>query len=128
MNEINDEIKIEKFQAFYKWLKEDGLIPRRSERILKKTIFRNLLGCHEMTMENFQDFLEEEKTKVKSNFEEFYGKKIRYFDKQVGILMQEIVLIEALENQQGLKIYTEIGSLIVKGRDALKHLIEDAKQ
>lgn len=126
MKEINDEIKVEKFEAFYQWLKEDGLVAKRSERLLKKRIFRNLLGNEEMTMENFEDFLEDEQTKNRDNFEEFYSKKIRFFDKQVGVLTEEIVLIEKLEN--GLKIYTEIGSLIVKERDVLKHLIEDAKQ
>ena len=126
MKEINDEIKVEKFEAFYQWLKEDGLVAKRSERLLKKRIFRNLLGNEEMTIENFEDFLEDEQTKNRDNFEEFYSKKIRFFDKQVGVLTEEIVLIEKLEN--GLKIYTEIGSIIVKGRDALKHLIEDVKQ
>lgn len=124
MKEINDEIKIEKFQAFYEWLKEDGLVARRSERMLKKRIFRNLLGGEEMTMENFQDFLKEEITKPKDNFEAFYGKKIRYPDKQVGILIQEILLIEKLENQQGLKIYTEIGSLMVKDQQELLNIME----
>lgn len=125
MKEISDAIKIEKFEAFFQWLKEDGLVAKRSERLLKKRIFRNLLGNEEMTMENFEDFLEEEQTKNRDNFEEFYSKKIRFFDEQVGVLTAEIVLIEKLEN--GLKIYTEIGSIIVKGKDALKHLIEDTK-
>lgn len=127
MKEISDEIKIEKFENFYQWLKEDGLVARRSERMLKKRIFRNLLGNEEMTMENFEDFLEEKQMKSKENFEELYGKKIRYFDKQVGILLQEIILIEKLENQH-LKIYTEIGSIVVKNRDELKYIIEEAQQ
>ena len=62
---INDEIKIEKFEDFYKWLKEDGLVAKRSERLLKKRIFRNLLGGEEMTIENFEDFLEDEEEKMK---------------------------------------------------------------
>ena len=33
MKEINDEIKLEKFEAFYQWLKEDGLVAKRSERL-----------------------------------------------------------------------------------------------
>lgn len=65
MKEISDDIKTEKFEAFYQWLKEDGLVARRSERMLRKRIFRNLLGNEEMTMENFEDFLIEEKKKKK---------------------------------------------------------------
>lgn len=122
MKEINDEIKVEKFEAFYQWLKEDGLVAKRSERLLKKRIFRNLLGNEEMTMENFEDFLEDEQTKNRDNFEEFYGKKMRFIDKQVGVLTEEIVLIEKLEN--GLKIYTEIGSLMVKDQQELLNIME----
>ena len=126
MKEISDEIKIEKFEDFYQWLKEDGLVARRSERMLKKRIFRNLLGNEEMTMENFEDFWEEEQTKKRDSFEEFYGKKIRYLDDRVGILIEKIVLVEKLESQKGLKVYTEIGSIVVKNRDELKHIIEEA--
>jgi len=50
------EIKKKVFDDFIKWLKLDGLRPRKSERIWKKTILRNLLNDDEMTLENYKDY------------------------------------------------------------------------
>lgn len=122
MKEINDEIKIEKFENFYQWLKEDGLVARRSERMLKKRIFRNLLGNEEMTMENFEDFLEDEETKKRKKeiFEnnKFVGKRILTTN---GTLIIESVF----ENQGGIQvIYTDGNHSIFENIESL----EEAQQ
>ena len=55
---IDDKIqKIELFEKFYEWLKSDGLVPTKSERLHKKKIFASLLSDNKMTIENFNDFL-----------------------------------------------------------------------
>lgn len=56
---VDENQKIELFDKFYTWLKEDGLKPKRSERLHKKKIFASLLANDEMTIENFKDFLED---------------------------------------------------------------------
>ena len=93
MKAISDEIKIEKFEKFYQFLKEDGLVARRSERMLKKRIFRNLLGNEEMTMENFEDFLEDEEK-----------------------ILQKLRTKEILENNNliGKRVLTANGFLIIE--------------
>lgn len=105
---INDEIKIEKFEAFFQWLKEDGLVARRSERMLKKRIFRNLLGNEEMTMENFEDFLEDEekilqKLRTKEILENIVGKRVLTAN---GLLIIET----AYEIDDGIKVAYQDGS------------------
>lgn len=40
---INENQKLELFEDFYAWLKNDGLRPKKSERLHKKKIFSNLL-------------------------------------------------------------------------------------
>ena len=52
------EIDRENLEQFYEWLKCDGLKPRKSERLWKKTILTNLLNDQKMTLDNFYDFLE----------------------------------------------------------------------
>lgn len=105
---INDEIKIEKFEAFFQWLKEDGLVARRSERMLKKRIFRNLLGNEEMTMENFEDFLEDEekilqKLRTKEILENIVGKRVLTAN---GLFIIETVY----EVDDGIKVVYQDGS------------------
>lgn len=115
MKEINDEIKIEKFENFYQWLKEDGLVARRSERMLKKRIFRNLLGNEEMTMENFEDFLEDEETKKRKKeiFENIVGKRI--------LTTNGNLIIESIfENQGGIQVnYTDGNCSIFENIESL---------
>ena len=52
---LNQKTKL--FDEFYEWLKEDGLKPKKSERLHKKTIFTALINNDHMTNENFKDFL-----------------------------------------------------------------------
>lgn len=51
------EISEELFDEFIKWLKMDGLTPRKSERLWKKTIFSRLRNGHQRTLENWNDFI-----------------------------------------------------------------------
>ena len=51
--------KIELFDKFYDWLKADGLKPKTSERLHRKKIFSSLLNNHQMTLDNFNDFIED---------------------------------------------------------------------
>uniref|UniRef100_UPI0040476F6D hypothetical protein n=1 Tax=Aliarcobacter sp. TaxID=2321116 RepID=UPI0040476F6D len=53
---ICEKTKIELFDDFYQWLKEDGLTPKRSERLHRKKIFASLLANDPMTVDNFIDF------------------------------------------------------------------------
>ncbi|RXJ77874.1 hypothetical protein CRV03_02570 [Arcobacter sp. F155] len=55
------EDKIELFDSFYAWLKEDGLKPYKSERLHRKAIFSNLINDEKLTLENFKDFLDYKK-------------------------------------------------------------------
>ena len=54
---------IEQFDQFIEWLKQDGLKPRRSERLWKKTIFTRLLNGDKKTIENWEDFMIYQSTK-----------------------------------------------------------------
>lgn len=122
MKEINDEIKVEKFENFFQWLKEDGLVARRSERMLKKRIFRNLLGNEEMTMENFEDFLEDEektlqKRRTKEILENIVGKRVLTAN---GLLIIETVY----EVDDGIKVVYQDGShSILKNIQDLKKVV-----
>ena len=50
------EISKNEFDLFIVWLKSDGLCPKKSERLWKKTIFSNLLHDDHKTVANFLDF------------------------------------------------------------------------
>lgn len=80
------EMKTELFNEFYIWLKDDGLVPRRSERLHKKKIFKNLINDDEMTLENFNDFLEHKK------INDLISKKVVY--NQINSTILEIKFIE----------------------------------
>ena len=56
---IDENQKIELFDKFYDWLKADGLKPKTSERLHRKKIFSSLLNNHQMTLDNFNDFIED---------------------------------------------------------------------
>lgn len=51
------EVSPEQFEQFIEWLKEDGLKPRKSERLWRKTIFARLLNYDKKTLENWEDFM-----------------------------------------------------------------------
>jgi hypothetical protein len=51
------EVSKELFEQFVFWLKQDGLRPRKSERLWKKTIFSRLMNNDKKTIENWEDFM-----------------------------------------------------------------------
>jgi len=55
--EYQNEFKNSKFESFYQFIKNDGLVPKKSERLHKKKIYSNLMNNQSMTLENFEDFL-----------------------------------------------------------------------
>ena len=68
-----DISKIE-FDSFIVWLKGDGLYPKKSERLWRKTIFANLLHDDPKTVDNFLDFKQEQIIKI------LLSSNIRYND------------------------------------------------
>ena len=60
------EISKETLEAFFKWLKDDGLPPKKSERLWRKTITKKLLNLDKMTIENYKDFLHTYKQKIEA--------------------------------------------------------------
>ena len=65
---IAENQKIELFEQFYNWLKLDGLVPKKSERLHRKKIFASLMANKEMTLDNFKDFLALKKEDEKKAF------------------------------------------------------------
>ncbi len=61
------EINKERLDAFFQWLINDGLAPRKSKRLWRKTITAKLLNKDKMTLDNYQDFLEDYKQKLESS-------------------------------------------------------------
>lgn len=57
------EVLPEQFDQFIEWLKQDGLKPRKSERLWQKTIFARLLNSDKKTIENWEDFMIDQNTK-----------------------------------------------------------------
>lgn len=57
------EVSLEQFNQFIEWLKQDGLKPRKSERLWRKTIFARLLNRDKKTIENWKDFMNDQNTK-----------------------------------------------------------------
>lgn len=59
------EISKEELDAFFQWLIDDGLAPKKSKRLWMKTITQKLLNGDKMTKENFNDFIQDHKEKLK---------------------------------------------------------------
>lgn len=53
----------EQFDQFIQWLKQDGIKPRKSERLWRKTILARLLNNDKKTIENWEDFMINHNTK-----------------------------------------------------------------
>lgn len=66
---IDENQKIELFNKFYNWLKDDGLQAKKSERLYRKKIFASLLANDQMTLDNFNDFLDDIKIQDIRNLE-----------------------------------------------------------
>lgn len=67
------EVSKELFEQFVFWLKQDGLFPRKSERLWKKTIFSRLINNDKKTIENWEDFMADLNFKAKKEmrFQDF---------------------------------------------------------
>lgn len=70
------EVSKELFDEFIQWLKLDGLKPKKSERLWKKTIFAHLLHDDKKTLDNWEDFMLENIVKqsekpIKFDFDEY---------------------------------------------------------
>lgn len=113
---IDENQKIELFDKFYVWLKEDGLKPKKSERLYKKKIFSSLLANDEMTLDNFKDFLEDG---IKNEVRELIGKEMVYKNKSFIISDVEIkqkdfyIIAENLRMKCTYEQLDEIKKLIV---------------
>lgn len=57
--------KVKLFDEFYNWLVADGLKAKKSERLHRKKIFASLIADNQMTLDNFNDFLEDKKNQFK---------------------------------------------------------------
>ena len=116
---ITENQKIELFEQFYNWLKLDGLVPRKSERLHRKKIFASLMANKKMTLDNFKDFLDFKKENEKRAFlrrienlesaQVFYENYYRYVSK-----------IEINQSLEEFKITT---SSFETGKE-IKHLIK----
>lgn len=57
--------KVKLFDEFYEWLKLDGLKAKKSERLHRKKIFASLIADNQMTLDNFNDFLQDKENQFK---------------------------------------------------------------
>ncbi|BAK72828.1 hypothetical protein [Arcobacter sp. L] len=89
---IDENQKIELFDKFYDWLKADGLKPKTSERLHRKTIFSSLLNNNQMTLDNFKDFLEDIKIQ---NIKNLQSQTINYQNQLFTI--DEVVVNKTFE-------------------------------
>ena len=89
---INENQKIELFDKFYEWLKADGLKPKTSERLHRKKIFSSLLNNHPMTLDNFNDFIEDCKIQDIKNLQ---NQTINYQNRL--FIINEVIINKNLE-------------------------------
>ncbi|MCG3661515.1 hypothetical protein [Aliarcobacter butzleri] len=62
---IAENQKVKLFDEFYNWLVADGLKAKKSERLHRKKIFASLLADNQMTLDNFNDFLQDKENQFK---------------------------------------------------------------
>lgn len=103
------EFKNSKFESFYQFLKNDGLVPKKSERLHKKKIYSNLLNNDQMTIENFQDFLELDR---KEEIKKLVGKYINFDD--LKSLINDITFIDS----KSFKVHTTERIIVIKFEDS----------
>jgi len=90
---------------FFEWLKCDGLKPKKSERLWRKTILKNLLNDHKMTLENYHDFLEEKEEKMTKTIT-----KINIDDFDYSIVINKTITIGKVERK--VNNYIEADSML----------------
>ena len=106
------EISKEKLEAFFEWLKKDGLPPKRSERLWRKTITAKLLHDDPITLSNYEDFLIDYNQKLetqKSNMVPFIDHKI-----MIGISLKRNnvlkVVHDAIDADSYIHLFFDDGS------------------
>jgi len=104
--EEEEKVDISKndFDTFIQWLIDDGIKAKKSERLWKKTILKNLLHDDKMTLENYYDFLEYQEEKMKEKTESHID-TFDYF-----ILIGKTIITQA--GKQKIKTYIEADSMI----------------
>ena len=103
------EFKNSKFESFYQFLKNDGLGAVKSERLHKKKIYSNLLNNDQMTIDNFQDFLELDR---KEEIKKLVGKYINFDD--LKSLINDITFVDS----KSFKVHTTERIIVIKFEDS----------
>ncbi|APW64422.1 hypothetical protein LPB137_00535 [Poseidonibacter parvus] len=103
-----NEFKNSKFELFYKFIKNDGLVPKKSERLHKKKIYSNLMNNQKMTLENFEDYLVWDK---KESIKSIIGEEINYKK-----LNGQIIDV-SFEDNDYLKIHMKEGNILIQIKD-----------
>jgi len=106
--EYTNEFKNSKFEFFYQFIKNDGLVPKKSERLHKKKIYSNLMNNQKMTLENFEDFLVWDQ---KESIRNIIGEVINY----KGLNGQ--VIDVSFENDDSFKVHMKEGNIRIQIKD-----------
>ena len=107
----------EMLEAFFKWLKNDGLAPIKSERLWRKTITAKLLHNDPMTLSNYEDFLIDYNQKLetqKSDMVPFIDHKI-----MIGISLKRNNVIKVVHDAIDADSYIHL--FFDDGSDELVH-------
>lgn len=99
------EITKNDLDAFVEWLKNDGLKVKKSERLWKKTILQNLLNDDEMTLDNYNDFINDRQA-IKTK--KVHNMSIDTFD--YSIVLDKIFNID--NSKQKIIRYRDAGSML----------------
>ena len=105
--EEEEEVDISKndFNDFIQWLINDGIKPRKSKRLWRKTILNNLLNNEKMTLDNFHDFVIDREEQNKKAMKK---QNIDTFD--YSILINKVV--NTTNGKQIIKNYKIVDSMI----------------
>lgn len=110
---ITENQKIELFEEFYKWLENDGLKAKKSERLHRKKIFASLIADKQMTLDNFNDFLsykqEDDKRKFIMRIENLKGEFMTYKNER-----NYIENVEINEDEEKFSIYFDNKFMVLK--------------
>lgn len=110
---ITENQKIELFEEFYKWLENDGLKAKKSERLHRKKIFASLIANKQMTLDNFNDFLsykqEDDKRKFIMRIENLKGEFMTYKNER-----NYIENVEINEDEEKFSIYFDNKFMLLK--------------
>ncbi|MDX4062435.1 hypothetical protein Q6A90_08660 [Aliarcobacter skirrowii] len=110
---ITENQKIELFDEFYKWLENDGLKAKKSERLHRKKIFASLIADKKMTLDNFNDFLsykqEDDKRKFIMRIKNLKGEFMTYKNER-----NYIENVEINEDEEKFSIYFDNKFMVLK--------------